>query len=54
MSIDALVCGRLHRAPQSRTSSNGQQYAVCTVRVTDKDSAPQFISVITSVRHVSE
>ena len=46
MSIDALISGRLHGAPKSRTSANGNRFAVCTVRTATREGAAIFVSVI--------
>ncbi len=44
--IDALVQGRLHKAPQTRTASNGRRFATATVRTATKDGTAIFVSVI--------
>ncbi len=46
MSIDCLIQGRLHKAPQSRTAKNGSAFVTCTVRVPTRDGASLFASVI--------
>ena len=44
--IDALISGRLHRAPQSRTSQNGRTFATATVRASLRDGSSIFVNVI--------
>lgn len=46
MSIDALIQGTLHRAPQARTSQNGKRFATASVRTATRDGAAIFVSVI--------
>lgn len=45
--IDALIAGRLHGAPKSRTSSAGKPFATATVRTATRDGSAIFVSVIT-------
>jgi single-stranded DNA-binding protein len=47
MSIDALIQGRLHSAPQARTAKTGSPFVTATVRVPTKDNGSLFASVIT-------
>ncbi len=47
MSIDALIQGRIHRTPQSRTGSNGRPFATATVRTAIRDGSAVFVNVIT-------
>jgi single-stranded DNA-binding protein len=44
--IDALISGRLHRAPQSRTSKSGKPFATASVRCSLRDGGTVFASVI--------
>ena len=44
--IDALIAGRLHGAPKSRTSQSGKPFATCTVRASTRDGNAVFCSVI--------
>ena len=44
--IDALIHGRLHKAPQARTASNGRRFATANVRTPTKDGTAIFVSVI--------
>ena len=44
--IDALISGRLHGAPQARTSKTGSQFVTAAVRVPTKDNGSMFASVI--------
>jgi single-stranded DNA-binding protein len=44
--IDALIQGRIHRAPQSRTSQNGKRFATANVRTATRDGSAIFVSVI--------
>lgn len=44
--IRALITGKLHDAPQARTSQNGNPYAVCKVKADDKNGAWVWVSVI--------
>lgn len=39
MAIDALLTGRLHSVPESRTSSNGREFVTCRVRVSVGDES---------------
>jgi single-stranded DNA-binding protein len=45
--IDALISGRLHGAPQSRTSKNGTAFATAVVRTATRDGNAIFCNVIT-------
>lgn len=44
--IDALIAGRLHRAPQERTSNSGKPYATATVRASTREGNAIFVNVI--------
>jgi single-stranded DNA-binding protein len=44
--IRCLVSGTLHDAPQSRTSQNGNAFAVCKVKADDKAGAWVWVSAI--------
>jgi single-stranded DNA-binding protein len=46
MSIDALISGRIHRAPQARTGNSGKRYATANVRTSTRDGNAVFVSVI--------
>jgi single-stranded DNA-binding protein len=46
MSIDALVSGRLHGAPKSRTAKSGLRYATGVVRASFRDGNAMFVNVI--------
>lgn len=46
MSIDALIFGRLHRAPKQHTASSGMLYTTATVRTATRDGNAIFVSVI--------
>jgi single-stranded DNA-binding protein len=46
MSIDALISGRVHRAPQSRTGQGGKRFATATVRASTRDGNSVFVNVI--------
>ena len=46
MSIDALIQGYIHRAPQARTSAGGKPFATATVRTATRDGGSLFVSVI--------
>lgn len=46
MSIDALIQGTLHRAPQARASHNGKRFATASVRTATRDGTAIFVSVI--------
>lgn len=37
--IDALIAGKLHGAPQQRTSKNGNPFTTCRVRVQNGDES---------------
>jgi hypothetical protein len=45
--IDALVGGRLHGSPKSRTSKSGQRYATAIVRASLRDGTAIFCDIIT-------
>jgi single-stranded DNA-binding protein len=45
--IDALVAGRLHGGPKSRTSKSGDRYATAVVRTSLRDGSAVFCNVIT-------
>lgn len=44
--IRCLASGRLHDAPQARTSATGNTFAVCKVKADDKNGAWTWVSVI--------
>jgi single-stranded DNA-binding protein len=44
--IDALISGRIHRAPQARSSNSGKRYATATVRTATRDGNALFVNVI--------
>lgn len=44
--IDALISGRVHRAPKSRTSGTGKRFATANVRTSTRDGNAVFVSVI--------
>jgi len=44
--IDALIAGRLYGAPQSRTSKNGNVFAVAKVRTSMANGESSFVNVI--------
>ena len=44
--IRALVTGKLHDAPQARTSATGNTFAICKVKADDKNGAWVWVSVI--------
>jgi single-stranded DNA-binding protein len=44
--IDALIAGRIHRAPQSRTSGAGKRFATANVRTSTRDGNAIFVNVI--------
>ena len=44
--IRCLVTGKLHDAPQARTSATGNTFAVCKVKADDKNGAWTWVSVI--------
>lgn len=44
--IDALICGRLHGAPKSRTSSNGRPFATAVVRTATRAGEAIFVNTI--------
>jgi single-stranded DNA-binding protein len=44
--IRALITGKLHDAPQARTSQNGNTFAICKVKADDKNGAWVWVSVI--------
>lgn len=44
--IDALIAGRLHGKPASRTSQSGNAFTVCKVRTPLADGESLFVSVI--------
>lgn len=44
--IDALISGRLHAAPQARTSKTGSQFVTATVRIATREGGSLFASVI--------
>ncbi len=43
--IRALISGKLHDAPQARTSQNGNQFAICKVKADDKSGAYLLITI---------
>ena len=45
--IDALIGGRVHGAPKSRTAKNGQRFATAVVRASLRDGSAIFVNVIT-------
>jgi hypothetical protein len=45
--IDALIAGRLHGSPKSRTSKSGQRYATAVVRASLRDGTATFCNTIT-------
>ena len=44
--IDALIAGRVHGQPTSRTGKNGKSFAVAKVRAAAGDGEALFVSVI--------
>jgi single-stranded DNA-binding protein len=44
--IDALISGRLHGAPVSRTASNGNRFATAKLRASTADGDAHFVNVI--------
>lgn len=44
--IRCLISGTLHDQPQSRTSQNGNAFAVCKVKADDKNGAWVWVSAI--------
>ena len=44
--IDALIAGRIHGTPSSRTSSNGNPFATAKVRVSVRTGEAYFVNVI--------
>lgn len=44
--IDALIAGRVHGQPTSRTSKNGKTFAVAKVRAAAGDGESLFVSVV--------
>jgi hypothetical protein len=44
--LDVLLGGRLHGGITERRASNGHRFVTGTVRVTDKDGAGHFVSII--------
>lgn len=44
--IDALVTGKLHTDPESRTSKNGKPYAIAKLRAAPADGEAIFVSII--------
>ncbi|GAB2732152.1 hypothetical protein GCM10027019_09420 [Melaminivora jejuensis] len=46
MSIDALISGKLHARPESRTSKNGKPFATAKLRAAAGDGDSLFVNVI--------
>ena len=44
--IDALIAGKLHGKPISKTGPSGKPFVVCKVRVPTQDGDSIFVSVI--------
>lgn len=44
--IDALISGRLHRAPKQHRAQGGQLYTTATVRASTRDGDAIFVSAI--------
>ena len=44
--IDALISGRLHGAPKSRTSANGNPFVTANLRTSTRDGNAIFVNVI--------
>ena len=46
MSIEALILGKLHQAPERRTAKNGREFVTAKVRAAVADADAIFVNVI--------